>query len=51
LIAAAEVLALFVLVSGLSVLFARLRIDHLRIYLVQVGMLMVFALMFALIGV
>lgn len=51
LIAALEVVALFALVSGLSVLFARLRIDHLRVYLVQVGMLMVFALLFALIGV
>jgi formate hydrogenlyase subunit 4 len=50
-IAAVEVLALFALVSALSVLVARLRIDHVRAYLVQVGLLMVFALLFALIGV
>jgi hypothetical protein len=48
---AIEVLALFGLVSGLTVLAARLRIDHLRVYLVQIGILMVFALLFALIGV
>jgi formate hydrogenlyase subunit 4 len=45
-----EVAVLFGIVSALTVLFARLRVDHLRAYLLHVGMLMVFALLFALIG-
>jgi formate hydrogenlyase subunit 4 len=50
LVTALKVLALFALSSALSVLMARLRIDHVRAFLVQVGLLMGFAVVFALIG-
>jgi len=49
-LAALKVLILFGASSVLSALLARLRIDHVRAYLVQVGLLMVFAIVFALIG-
>jgi formate hydrogenlyase subunit 4 len=45
-----KVAMLFVLVAGASALLARLRVDHARAYLVQVGLLMGFAVVFALIG-
>jgi formate hydrogenlyase subunit 4 len=49
-VAVLKTAALFVLASTLSALLARLRIDHVRAYFVQVGLLMTFALAFALIG-
>jgi formate hydrogenlyase subunit 4 len=49
-VAALKALALFAAAALLSALIARLRIDHARGYLVQVGLLMVFAVVFALIG-
>jgi formate hydrogenlyase subunit 4 len=49
-VTALKVAVLFGLAATASVLVARLRIDHVRAYLVQVGLLMVFALVFALIG-
>lgn len=50
LVTALKVLVLFALASAMSALVARLRIDHVRAFLVQVGLLMVFAVVFALIG-
>ncbi|MHB1312994.1 MAG: respiratory chain complex I subunit 1 family protein [Gemmatimonadaceae bacterium] len=44
------VLVLFVVLSALSVLFARLRLDEARKVLVQVGLLTLFAIAFAVIG-
>lgn len=44
------VLLLFVLLSALSVLYARLRLDEARKVLVQVGLLTLFAIAFAIIG-
>lgn len=49
-VTALKVAALFVVAAAASVLVARLRIDHVRAFLVQVGLLMAFALVFALIG-
>lgn len=49
-VAAAKAVVLFAAAALLSALVARLRIDHVRGYLVQVGLLMVFAVVFALIG-
>ena len=49
-LAAVKVLALFALASALSALMARLRVDTVRAYFVQVGLLMAFALVFALVG-
>ena len=49
-ITVAEVVLLFGVASALSALFARLRVDQIRAYLVQVGVLMVFAFLFAFIG-
>jgi formate hydrogenlyase subunit 4 len=40
----------FTLAAGASALLARVRVDHARAYLVQVGLLMGFAVVFALIG-
>jgi formate hydrogenlyase subunit 4 len=45
-----KVAVLFVVVAAASALVARLRIDHARAFLVQVGLLMTFAIVFALIG-
>jgi formate hydrogenlyase subunit 4 len=45
-----KVTGLVVLVAGASALVARLRVDHARAWLVQVGLLMAFAIVFALIG-
>jgi formate hydrogenlyase subunit 4 len=45
-----KVLVLFAVSSAASALVARLRIDHTRAYLMQVGLLMGFAVVFALIG-
>jgi formate hydrogenlyase subunit 4 len=49
-VAAIKVFVLFAVASALSALMARLRIDHVRGFLVQVGLLSVFAVVFALIG-
>lgn len=49
-VSAALVLVLFGVLSVLSVLFARLRIDGARVVLVQVGLLVLFAIAFAVIG-
>jgi formate hydrogenlyase subunit 4 len=51
LVALAEGFALFVVVTAAGVLFARQRIDLARTVLVQSGLLAVFALLFAVIGV
>lgn len=48
--AALKVAALFLVVAAASALVARLRVDHTRSFLVQVGLLMTFAIVFALIG-
>jgi formate hydrogenlyase subunit 4 len=45
-----KVVVLFGLAAGASVLFARLRVDHARTLLTQVGLLMGLAVVFALIG-
>ena len=42
--------AVFALAAVASALVTRLRVDHARAYLVQVGLLMGFAVVFALIG-
>jgi len=47
---AALVLVLFGVLSVLSVLIARLRIDQARVVLAQIGVLMVFAFAFAVMG-
>jgi formate hydrogenlyase subunit 4 len=49
-VAALKILVLFLVTSAASALVARLRIDRVRTYFTQVGLLMVFALVFALIG-
>ncbi|MFN8177574.1 MAG: NADH-quinone oxidoreductase subunit H [bacterium] len=49
-VAALKVLVLFTVASALSALLARLRIDYVRGFLVQVGLISVFAVVFALIG-
>jgi formate hydrogenlyase subunit 4 len=49
-LAVLEVALLFALASAASALVARLRIDHVRAWFVQVGLLMGFSLAFALIG-
>lgn len=50
LVTAVGVLLLFGVLSVLSVLFARLRLDEARVVLVQVGLLTLFAIAFAVIG-
>jgi formate hydrogenlyase subunit 4 len=49
-VTALEVLVLFGALSALSTLFARLRIDGARVFLVQIGLLVLFAIAFAVIG-
>lgn len=49
-VAALKVSVVFVVVAAASALVARLRVDHARAFLVQVGLLMTFAIVFALIG-
>jgi len=49
-VTAGLVLALFTVLSVLSTLLARTRLDGARLFLVQIGLLMLFALAFALIG-
>jgi formate hydrogenlyase subunit 4 len=49
-VTALKVVALFGAAAALSALVARLRIDHVRVFFVQVGLLMTFAMVFALIG-
>jgi formate hydrogenlyase subunit 4 len=45
-----EALVLFTLAAAAGTLMTRLRVDHARAYLVQVGLLMGFAVVFALVG-
>ena len=49
-VTALKVFVLFAVSSVLSALVARLRVDHVRVFLLQVGLLMLFAVVFALIG-
>lgn len=49
-VALLKLAALFLLVAVASALVARLRVDHARAWLVQVGLLMGFAIVFAIIG-
>jgi formate hydrogenlyase subunit 4 len=49
-VTAVKVTALFAIAAVLSALVARLRIDHARAWFTQVGLLLGFALVFALIG-
>jgi formate hydrogenlyase subunit 4 len=49
-LAALKILAIFVVAAAASALVARLRIDYARAFLTPVGLLMVFAVVFALIG-
>jgi formate hydrogenlyase subunit 4 len=50
LVATLKTLVVFVIAAAASALFARLRVDHARAFLTPVGLLMVFAVVFALIG-